>query len=820
MRKTLSIFKGIYLAGLVLLGSACADSVQVSSNYSVSLKAFYIHPDETSFNFGSNGGTKTFTVYSQDTPWQIDLSSDWLSASPSSGTTTTQVTLTAKENPRAVARNAQFTLKSATSEWSYTSNMSATSQAATAYANPENTNVNVTATGTLVTLSVNANCDYTVSSDVTWLGVNRDSESQCSLTIDENGTLYSRTGYVSFYFGNQNLAVIQVNQQMPNVVVSTNSLEFPISGRAYRLNVTSDVSWSLQTSQTFVDARTESGGTTGEPGTTEIIIEMSPNASYQERSGYVYLSLSDARWAQIPVHQEAVYLRLKDNADNYETTARENTSEIEIESNAPWITSGWPEWATPVSKSGVGDQTVKVNIQQNNTSSNRTAVISMQPDMAGSTSHSFTLRQRMFEFKQNELYLDFPTDFAETRSFHITTDADWETFSDSEWFYTSPAHGRDNAEIFVTVQKNLEPNERNGIAYTYALERMYPVNIHQASWISKYHYDPDPVSVPCSQGAKATISVNTNDQWTAKLSDNYDWVHVTGLEGGRGDGVITITFDANPSINARGVSLEITYEEGTQKSIVPIRQEGRTVKLNSSGIFFFAKGGSTTIGVTADGTYDVDIVTGADWFSIDKNNANSTFVITASENTTGAVRQGAVKVYLTNLLAGETLSYNVTVTQTTELAGFTMLDWGPDGDLNWYTGFSGTIGEWGPDEDQNWYYGFGGDLVGWEGDIDLNWYSTFTGELIGWDDDSDLNVYSSLSITVTGYREFTTWGKKESYTGGITVEGYDQDNVWNRTFDFSSLILTGFLDDENVSYPSTDTGIGGEGYNGEDENWD
>ena len=781
MKKTF-IYKGILLAGIALLASACADSVQVSSQYSVAIKAFYIHPDESSFNFTSEGGSKTFTVYAQDTPWEIELNSDWLSVSPSSGSSTTQVTVTAKANPRAVARNVQFTLKSATSEWKYSSLMSATSQAALAYANPETNSINVTASAASITLSVDANCDFSVSSDAGWVTVDRVSESQVNVYIEENGTRDARTTHFYFnYSMGGTLAIIEVNQQMPNVVVTTNTLEYGINGGAYRLNVTSDVSWSLQTSQTFVDARTSSGGTTGEPGTTEVIIEASPNATYQERSGYVYLSLSNARWAQIPVHQEAVYLRLKDDATEISTTARANVSHIEIESNAPWKTDGWPDWATPLNTSGTGNGVIEVSMPQNDNTTARSKSISLSPDMAGATAKSFTLRQRNFEFNPQEKYLEC-SDFSQVISYHIVTDADWTTFSDQDWFFTTPASGSNDAEIFVNVQENTGMSDRNGIAYTYALNNYYPVNVVQKGWIAKYHYDPDAISVPCKDNAQAFIQISTNDRWTAKLSKNESWVRATGLEGGTGDGTITLTFDANSSINARGVSLEISYEHGEQVSIVPVKQEGRTVKLNSSGIFFFAKGGSTTIGVTADGTYGIDIVTGSDWFSIQQNQSNNTFVITASENTSGAVREGAVKVYLTNLLDGEALSYNVVVTQTTALAGFTMLGWDADDDQNVYPGFEGVI--------------------------------------TGWDPDIDLNVYSKMTIEIVGFQETSIWGKKESYTGGITVEGYDEDNDWNRSFDFNSLILTGFLDDENVSYPSTDTGIDGEEYNSDDENWD
>lgn len=761
MKKTF-IYKGILLAGIALLASACADSVQVSSQYSVAIKAFYIHPDESSFKFSSEGGSKTFTVYAQDTPWEIELNSDWLSVSPSSGSSTTQVTVTAKANPRAVARNVQFTLKSATSEWKYSSLMSASESEATAFAVPEGDNYVVSATGNTITLSVQANCDYYLETNSDWLTVNRDSESSCTLIIAENGTLHARSGYVTFYYGNNQLASIQVEQQMPNVTLTTNTLEYGISGGAYRLNVTSDVSWTLQTSQTFVDARTASGSTTGEPGTTEIIIEASPNPSYQERNGYVYLSLSQDRWAQIPVHQEAVYLRLKDDATEISITARANVSHIEIESNAPWKTDGWPDWATPLNTSGTGNGVIEVSIPQNDNTTARSKSISLTPDMAGATAKSFTLRQRNFEFNPQEKYLEC-SDFSQTIYYHIITDADWTTMSDQDWFFTTPASGSNDAEISVVVQENTNMSDRSGIAYTYALNNTYPVNVLQRGWIAKYHYDPDPISVSCQDGAKAEIQINTNDRWTAKLSKNETWAHATGLEGGMGNGTITVTFDANSSINARGVSLEISYEHGEQVSIVPVKQEGRTVKLNSSGIFFFAKGGSTTIGVTADGTYGIDIVTGSDWFSIQQNQSNNTFVITASENTSGAVREGAVKVYLTNLLDGEALSYNVVVTQTTALAGFTML---------------------------------------------------------GWDQDDDLNVYLGMGITVIGYSQTNIWGMKESYTGGITVVGYDEDADWNRGFDFNSLILTGFLDDENVSYPSTDTGIDGEGYNSDDENWD
>ena len=781
MKKIVYIFKGIFLTGLTLLAGACADSVPVSSQYTVAIKAYYIHPDQTSFAYDWGGGNISFTVYSQDTPWEIDLNSDWLTVSPASGSTTTKVTVTAKPNPRAEARNVQFHVKSATSEWSYSTLMSASMSPAVAYATLATNSVNVGATATTTTLPVSSNCDYAINWNEEWINVTRDGDGQITLHIAENGTSGSRTGTIRLSYNAQELSTIRVTQQMPNVTVTTNPLEFGINGGRYTLSITSDVNWTMQTSQSFINAQTADGGTGGEPGSTDIYIEAAPNPTYQDRSGYVYISLSDTRWAQIPISQEGVYLRLVDNATEFSVTARENVSKINIESNAPWTTTGWPDWAVPLNPSGTGNGSIEINIAQNNATTARSKTISLTPEMAGATSKTFTLRQRNFDFKQNETYLEC-SDFSQTISYHIITDADWQTASDSDWFFTTPASGSNDAEIFVNVQENTASTERNGIAYTFALGNSYPVNIHQRSWIAKYHYDPDPVTVPCSQDAKAVIQVSTNDRWSAKLSKTYDWVHVTGLEGGTGDGTITLTFDANPSINARGVSLEITYEHGEQVSVVPVKQEGRTAKLNCSGIFFFAKGGTSTVAVTADGTYGIDIVTGAEWFSIQPNSSNNTFAITTSENTSGTVREGAVKVYLTNLLDGEALSYNVMVTQTTAEAGFTMLGWEQDEDLNMYPGFSGTVS--------------------------------------GWEEDIDLNVYSKMTIKVIGFEPTAIWGKKEAYSGGITVEGYDEDADWNRIFDFNALILTGFLEDENVSYPSTDTGINGEGYNSEDENWD
>lgn len=766
MKRTLFIPGILFLA--VLSTTGCNDSVAFSTNYDVALVAHYIHPDRTDFSFNSSEAvTVDFNVYATETPWILTGYPDWVKFSPSSGNTSQSVRMSLEENRKAESRASLFSLISSSSDWDYSTNMTVSQGAAVAYAQPDQTYCDFPAGGGTLRIPVKTNTDLSINGGDYWVHASF-SDGVLTITADENAnTQVARVAEIQLLqYGYANvLSTITLNQQMANVTVATTPLSFDVSGGAYQIEVNSDVSWYLTTDYSWIDVRAEEGGTTGSAGTKKFIVEAAPNPLYETRQGTAYLNLNDEiHYAQISVTQSGITLQLEGGETQVEVSALAAATRITVESNISWSTSNWPSWAHPNVTSGSGTVTITVTCDENNTPDSRSQTIRITPDITGAEPKDIILRQRSYTFNQDQTYLEF-SDLAQTLTYQVQTDASWSTGVPSEyssWLSVSPYSGTGFYDVAVSVTDNTSYDARSGQVFTYALGNEYPVNVYQRSWEDKWHVVSEMMEVK-AEGGSAVISISTNDRWYATLDEEPDWLTVTGMESKVGDGEITLTFQENNSVNARGVNLCIYFEHSDEYTLIPVRQNGRKIYLNCSSLFFFAKGGSSTVIVTPDGAFTAEVKEGTGWISLSRGEDN-TVTVTVTENTTDAVREGIIRMALTDLPnSDESYALDVHVIQTTVAAGFI----------------------------RN-----------------------------GWDTDVDMNTYSEIGVVVTGFSEDTSWCQSETYTGSINITGFDETSNWNSPSWDASILISGFLEDVDLTHLTEYTGIDGEGYNDEDENWD
>lgn len=765
MKRTLFIPGILFLA--VLSTTGCNDSVTYSTNYDVSLVAHYIHPDRTDFSFNSSEAvTVDFNVYATETPWILTGYPDWISFSPSSGNTTQSVRMSLEENKKAESRASLFSLNSSSSDWEYSTNMTVSQGGAVAYARPDQTYCDFPAGGGTLRIPVKTNTDLSINGGDSWVHASF-SDGVLTITADENAhTQVARIAEIQLLqYGYANvLASITLNQQMANVTVASTPLTFDVNGGAYEIEVNSDVSWYLTTDYSWINVKAEEGGTTGSAGTKKFIVEAAPNPQYETRQGTAYLNLNgEYHFAQISVIQGGIVLQLEGGENQVEVSALAAASYITIESNISWSTSNWPDWAHPNVTTGSGTATLTVTCDENNTLDSRSQTIRITPAITGAEPKDIILRQRSYTFNQDQTYLEF-SDLAQTLTYQVQTDASWSTGVPAEytsWLSVSPYSGTGFYDVAVSVTDNTSYDARNGQVFTYALGGEYPVNVYQKGWEDKWHVVSEMMEVK-AEGGSAVISISTNDRWYAQLDDNPDWLTATGMESKVGNGEITLTFQENNSVNARGVNLLVYFEHADQYTVIPVRQNGRKIYLNCSSLFFFAKGGSSTVIVTPDGSFSAEVTEGAGWISLDRGEDNIV-TVTVAENGSGTEREGNVRMYLTDLPnSEESYSLDVRVIQTTVEAGFAR---------------------------------------------------------IGWDTDVDMNTYSEIGVTVTGFSE--GWDLLlESYAGTVTVNGFDPTSCWNNPSWTPSVLITHFLEDVDLTNLTEYTGIDGEGYNDEDENWD
>ena len=713
----------LFAAGAILL-PACNESTTMSNRFSVSLHANYIRPDQTDFQFqDAAGGTTQFTVNSQDTPWQISSVPEWITISPLSGRATASVSVTVPNYTWAVPRVGIFTLASASEDWNFNKQMSVTQAGAVPYATIAKLDFSFDGKAHEETVKAASNFDWNLSyKGNTWISVtNRGEEMIVAVPANETGA--DRTGEVDVIFNNQVMATVKVTQLAADVKIKTDPLNFEIGAGTYKLNVESEAPWKASSYYDWIEVSPASGAA----GKTEVTVSVPPNPNDGARDGYVYFNFQTSGYqiAEIPVHQDGVLMELPlTDEERQNLTSLGGDFTWTLRSNTDWTITQCPDFLTITPMSGSGTTNLSVKLAENATFDQKSGELTFVRPSTGYTIN-YWMRQRERYRELNATWLEC-NDLAQDLYVDVKTEGGWMLTpqENATFFTTTPLQARGNGRITFSVQENTDYGNRQGRVdfsltgmegYDGGIATTDNIYINQLGWQDKYHEIAQEVQLPCG-GGTMPVDIATNDGWTAAFISSASWIKLDGTASGKGAGSFQVSFDENKTPDARSVKVRVTFEHLDPVEFT-LTQLGRAIRLSSDALYFFAKGGSVTVAVDADGTYSVERASG-DWFTVTPGE-NNTFTVTASAYSGDAERTGSIVLKLTDLQTG---SYSLTlpVTQTTA-SGFTRGGWSEDRDLNIGTAPGFTIKVSGYAADQNWSGGRRAEIGGEGYGDDENW---------------------------------------------------------------------------------------------------
>lgn len=721
MKKMKKLLIIISVAGAALL-TACQESSTLSNRIAVALHANYLHPDRTEFQVPNTASSATFTVNSQDTPWRIDDVPAWISISPKSGSATTTVTVNTEDYAWADPRIGIFTLYSDSNDWSYSKQMTVTQTGATPYVNIEKTYFSFDGAANSERVAASGNFNWQVSNNNNnWITVNYDGSGMTvSVTANDTGEIRSGDVYVKY---NANvMATITVSQVPAEVSLKTDQLDFPIGSGSYKLTVTSQAAWRTD-APSWLDVIPSSG----EPGTTEVTISSSPNPYDNERNGSVYFifASSQMQFAEVPIHQDGLILELVEGAEYFNAMSSLNcTLTAHLHSNSDWTIYNDAYFMTVSPMSGSGDTTLSITLNENASFNWRSGWLYLvRPETGYQINYSVQQKPRSYEL--NTTYLEC-NDLAQDLHLDVKTEGGWSLVPDAgtDFFTATPLSSQGDTRVTVSVQENTNTYNRSGGMQFHLLNiegysdpvYMAYVSVSQFGWQDKYQRVQQAVEL-AARGGSMTVDVASNDAWSAAFSSGGSWIRMDGETSGKGAGGFTVVFDPNQTIDARSVKVLITFEHLDPVEMT-LTQLGKAIRISSDALYFFAKGGSCTVAVDADGTYSVAKASG-DWFTVTPDESNNTFTVRAEAYSGDVDRTGSIVLSLTDLASG---SYSVTlpVMQTTA-AGFTRGGWQEDRDLNIGSASGFSFQVTGYSEDQNWNGGRHASVGGEGYDDDENW---------------------------------------------------------------------------------------------------
>lgn len=750
MKTNIILYIG--LSALLLPLSSCKDDFDPSGNLQPSLSAHYLRVSETTFDhYTSSAFTESFNVESFETAWKFSDVANWISLSPQSGNASASITMNVQANESADnARTAIFYLQSNDPDWDFNRALSVSQAKATPTLSTDETALTFGGATGQQSVKITSNCTWSSSSSESWISVSEDvNGGKLTISVSANPLDTYRNGYVYVSYGGSKSASIRITQSPSSITASETTLQYENVASKYEVLIQSEAAWTSTVSDSWIQITPQSG----DAGSTTVSIEVTPNTSVSERSGYVTIKTGTTSRLQIAVKQRGIYIEA---TPSLEFSSIVESKKISISSNTDWEVISAPNWLTLSSTKGKGNTEITVTSTENPNTTNRKGEIVIG-QIGLNLEAKVSVTQLGKTLSTDATLLEF-TDKAGTQTFNLSSDASWTSTKSVDWFSMSPLSGNGNAVITVSAQENTTTEERTGtIVYNYA-DKSSNVNVHQ---LAKYMTIDNQAFDFDSKGGSHTIELSTNDSWTASIEHDVTWLKLSKTSG-TGNAVITLTAEDNPSVNVRSTVVTINSQY-SQSIRILVSQKPRLLSVSSQSILFFANGGtSEVVSIDTDGTYEIK--GDASWFTINKGSGN-TFTVYATKNSTNDMRRGKITITLTDLTEG-TLSLEISVMQAGEGGSFIINPYPDDSDWNYVGGGSLTVTIKGYTSDKNWDSSYGG---------------LMTVKITGFTTDKDWNINDSTNCraTITRYGADQDWNNSSKSSGNFNNSNYSSDNNWN-----------------------------------------
>lgn len=745
MNRHLIIF---ICAALVLVG--CSDKYDESLGLYPTLIPRYMAIVPTSLTYASKPSTQAVSITSTQTPWKIENGIDWISTSPTFGSASALVAVSVTENKSGEnARTGIFYINADVDDWRFEAPISVTQAAATPQITLSKSNIEFSGASNTESVTVTSNCDWSVSSSSDWLtATSKDNTIVLSATNNETNSYRTATVSVAHEGTTWISKSLTVKQAPASVNASTETLVFNNTASSVDVTISSEASWTVTTSDSWIEV----SPTSGNAGTSTITVNVSPNTSTSERTGYVAISIGGSQRIQIPVRQRGIYIETEQTELSF--TASGGSQELSILSNTSWTVSSTPSWITVSPSNGEGNGKIQVTAEDNPNTASRSGVIHITQNGL-SIDVAVVVTQSGKTFDINTTVLNFE-DKQETQTVNILTDGTWSAQTNDSWITLSPSSASGNSTLSITVSENTEDNERTGQVLVTMGDKSATVNVVQKG---KYFTVSNSLLTYTSKGGSLSISITTNDSWTAQIENNLSWLQLSKTNGS-GNVDVMVTATDNPSVNTRTATI-IFKTTHNQSVRVVVTQNARYLTINTNEVLFYSKGGtSEAITVSTDGTYDISC--SDSWFTVSQS--NNTFTVTASENTTTDPRIGYITISLTDLKEG-TYSLKLTVTQLNYGGSFLRKDYGDDTNYDNMGTSTGSLT----------ITGFGSD-----NNYDTSTTSGTTLSVSNYKSDSnwDTSVSSNVTVTITGYKSDNNLDSQTNSSGTISKTGYEGDSNW------------------------------------------
>lgn len=534
-------------------------------------------------------------------------------------------------------------------------------------------------------------CDWVMMPDTTSSKSRGLQKSAFTLIVKENRTYHERSATVKVVNKDEGLAgSVFLHQPFTTVFnVDSTAFEVPMDGGAFTVSVESNIDYSV-TVPDDCDWITPSITSHKSPVTADSIsigFTVKENTGYYDRDAVITLTNEEAGVSvAVNVHQPFTAI-FKADQKTFEVPMEGGTVTVNMESNVSYDVS-IPEdcdWVTlPSSRTrGVKASAVTLQVKENKSYKDRDVVITISNKEAGVSvpititqpfNTVFTADKTAFDvaMEGGTITVNLQTNI----SYDVTIpdDCDWITLPATSRRQGAKARTRaaTTEAIVMRVKENTGYEDREAVITIGNKEAgaEIKISVHQP-FTTVFKADNTAFDV-AMEGGTVTINMESNISYDVTIPAGCDWISMPTASRRQGAGTrgtntsaVVLRVKENTSYKDREAVVTISNKDANASISIYIHQPFTTVfKVDKNEFEVPMKGGSVTVNVESNVSYDVKIPSDCNWISLLSSTRTraaktSVVVLRVAENVTGKDRSSVVTIG--NSSAG--VSAGITITQ-------------------------------------------------------------------------------------------------------------------------------------------------------------
>ena len=542
----------------------------------------------------------------------------------------------------------------------------------------------VSADGGQITVSIESNTGWTLSSSANWASIvgspSGSGSNQRNIEIDANSGQDSRALTITAYNGSlQNSITITQSgaeiQPYINLSSTATTQNVAASGASVILVVDSNTGWTLsvaQTAQSYASITSPTGS-----GVANKMLTISENTGASSRNIRVYAKSNDANQSitkYIDITQDGLTPELSLSANTQTISELGGNITLLVTSNTGWTITTNAQWATVSTPSGNGTDTRTLSIAAYEGTVSRECIVEVSN---GSLSSSLIITQQgskylMFWDSDRGNLDNLAWDEAGRDRLRVDSNIEWRIFASESWVHIidnsyQPFTGTTgNETVYVTVDNNTTGLERTATITITPVDTSLGVaddhvDVVQHKEVEKFAVFADKVMSVNGDWEEGLheltgFTVSANTLWEVRVPVESNWISPGSGCSGRdtseepgGKKGITLNISPNPTVSQRTGTVHLYRDVSTLSDSCVITQ-GR-------GLSTIDIQGTASDIIFSGQTIFFTITSNTDWHLASYGNLNPASPYDLTEYTTATTFHSGTTEIAVGVPANETSGY-------------------------------------------------------------------------------------------------------------------------------------------------------------------